>query len=168
MDAAEFDAALRALATGASRRGLAALLSGGWLVLAHEGGTDAKKKKKKKKACKCGPCHRCVKGKCQMLPNGTICSDDCKSCLGGLCDPQACFGAECLPNRTCAAVCDPEIQDCQANCFCTRGAVEGSPYCTVDPRPACTTLPMCQSTANCQSGNVCQLCDGTDRCVPVC
>jgi hypothetical protein len=175
MDSAKLAHVVRALGLVRSRRALSKLLAGiaagGGLFLS--GGTEVsarkKRRKKKKKKCKnCGPCKTCVKGKCQIKPNGTICGDACEACIAGFCGDPACFGVECLANRTCAFDCDPEIQDCPIHCFCTGGTVEGQAYCTVDPMPACSSLTPCTSTAACPSGHVCQECDGSDRCIPLC
>lgn len=174
MDAGQFDRLARALATIATRRSLGALLgaaalgAGQGLSGVPDSTARKRRRRRKKKACsRCSICQTCVNGACQNTPNGTICGSACQACQLGVCGDPACIGDECLPNQTCANRCDIALQDCQANCFCTAG-VGGLTYCTVDPRPPCAGLAACSSTASCPSGFLCQACDGTNRCVPLC
>jgi hypothetical protein len=121
MHAARFDALLRSLARGRSRRAILAGLSSSWLVMVgldSGGEADAKRKKRKKKKKK-----RCVPDCKGATCAGDGCGGTCSciapaTCVAGTCICPGGFPT-CGPNAAC---CDPSSQTCRdTTCVgCTR------------------------------------------------
>lgn len=114
MDADRFDALVRSLSEGASRRRALGLTSGSILGLLGLADAAARKRKKKCKK-KCGPCKKCKKGKCKPKPIGTACG----ACH--VCDATG----QCVnvPDTT---PCD-DGKLCTVNTVCSSGVCGGSP-----------------------------------------
>jgi hypothetical protein len=166
MDAARFDALIRALDLGAPRRtvlggltaGLGALLSGFGID------ADAKKKHKHKKK-KCKPCQIKKKGKCKgPKPDGTACGEG-KICQGGECVPATCEPACVAPEECVSGVCTcPSAQACLADRCCPE-----TPECFADGICLCTDHFICACPPGDEfcMGNVAESCClAEDSCDP--
>lgn len=147
MDAEQFDALLRSLTSGASRRRVLASLMPGLLAALtsrHGEVADARKKRKGKKKRRCTP--RC---------NGKTCgSNGCRgSC--GRCDGGTCVAGVCQ--------CSSELVFCRGACIpgCIGEAIISPLTCA-----CCQTGPDCVSDIDCCSG-ICQpnTGGGADFCV---
>lgn len=153
MDVLRFDALVRQLGQGESRRRFLGLVGGttlgGLAAVGLASESDARKKKKKKscKKKKCGECQACKKGKCLAKTDGTACS-------GGTCEDGVCRSVNNCPP---AQVCD------LAETCCTDGinSVDGVSYCGADQQAICTCPAgddFCQGTDGaqcCLSGDAC-------------
>lgn len=124
MDATRFDAFVRSLTGGVTRRGLSRALAGlgaigGLSALLGSGEAEAKKKRKKKKKCK-------GKRKCgkKCVPKSGCCTDaDCGS--GG----KVCVGNVC----TCPDTCPPDHIANPETCACCRLNGVLADECAADP-----------------------------------
>jgi hypothetical protein len=141
MDNRQFDALVKTVTSGGTRRGLLRTLGAGTLAaivgrLGTEHAAEArKKKKKKKKKCKnatklCGQ---------QCIPQGNCCLDaDCgnqEACINGVCSGKI-VAVGCQSNA-----------DCRFDEFCQNG------NCLPDPVP--DPVPICQDNGDCGSGEAC-------------
>jgi len=157
---ARFDALLRALASGTSRRrvllGLAGLGGSLWPAATNAVGavctSDAD----------CAAGQLCLSGACYTPGVGCNSDADCPSsqvCAGGTCRPApTAVGGEgctsdvsCGPGTICAGgVCRPA--PCQSDADCVPGLVCANGGC----QPSGSTVPPgCTSTADCRAGLVC-------------
>jgi hypothetical protein len=129
------DTLARALA-GFSRRGLlagAGALGAGLLFGGVPESVLGKKKRKKRKRCapRCGPCAKCVGGRCKAVANRTPCGR-CRECIGGACvdllDGTIC-GTSCERCRggACENVADDAACDGDGKCFA--GVCNARPEC---------------------------------------
>jgi hypothetical protein len=127
MDAARFDALLRSLATGRSRRAILAGMTSSWLVMPNLDSRDEadakrrkRKRRKKKKPTSPRPCvPNCTGATCAGDGCGGTCSCVAPAtCVAGTCVCPGGFPT-CGPNATC---CDPSSQTCRdTTCVgCTR------------------------------------------------
>jgi hypothetical protein len=200
VDGFSFDALTRTLMTaGSRRRALTGVVSGTLgLVLGASVIDEAEAAKK------CPPCKKRKKGKCKKkLPDGTACrGGSCQSgrCVVSACVPEPqlatchgrcgtwinncgqivpCFtctdGKQCLSNGSCAALCDFDLQNCPAGCFCGLPSTEVSSRCISGAAATCEEIPQsCTSSAQCPQGQHCQdvPCGPggmvVHRCVPLC
>jgi hypothetical protein len=117
MDPDHFDALSRLLAPLQSRRTFGRLLGAG--LLGSFGFVSLQSTAARRKKCKprCPECQHCHRGKCQVVTDGTTCTDR-GTCLGGgcctgtdaVCNPGAanaycCHGGTCLPTTTHGTLC---------------------------------------------------------------
>lgn len=115
MNRDRFDTLSRALASGASRRGLLARLTTGVLAaLPLALGNDEAEAKP------CPPCRKKKRGTCkQKRPNGTACGA-CRACQGGQCEFLP-AGVSCGTGKTCqrgvCADCAPGLSPCTPDPF---------------------------------------------------
>lgn len=160
MDIQRFDALVRQLGQGETRRRLLGLFGGtalgGLMATTFGPEAEAKKKKKKKKSCKkkkCGECQVCQKGKCQPKADGTACTD-------GACEGGVCVGINnCPPAQVCelAETCCTDGINCITDvCFCGENQQEvcscpaGDEYCEgADGAQCCLTGDTCASIGAC-------------------
>ncbi|MGI9253311.1 MAG: hypothetical protein ACR2J8_06165 [Thermomicrobiales bacterium] len=188
MDQQRFDAALKALHTGTTRRrGLAAALG----VLLGGAGLDAAAKRQgqgqgqsaaSKRPAAAGPCgdgsakdNKCAKdgdcctkycadGACRCKPNYMDCSKDAHCCAG------RCAGGKCDGGAKPAASACQENFNCQDGLACINGV------CTVSNKAKCTqsNCPGCCSGTTCRlgsernacgsGGGVCAGCSANQTC----
>ena len=155
MDPARFDAVLRSLAAGRSRRGLLAALTGGLLAALHSpfasADADARRRRRRKKRNRSSspppPCANRVK-------DGAETDVDCG---GGIC-PRCADGLSCNSRNDCqSAVCSTgscltcggDFQNCgndaNGDCVCIPPATGGSNVCVKnslsDPFASCGMCP---------------------------
>jgi hypothetical protein len=188
MDHDRFDTVTRALAAGASRRGLLTRLTMGVLaaLLLARGSHDVEAKP-------CPPCRKKKKGRCKgRKPNGTPCENGRGVCQSGSCGcaggsvcarNEVCQGGICFPKGTCpqgAQACVPETgTKCGLDCFCVQSA-EGNTVC-IESAGLCGAIPVgcdsketcssCQTSADCASGQACidisGCCEGQNTADPL-
>ncbi|MFM9106534.1 MAG: hypothetical protein ACKOWF_07525 [Chloroflexota bacterium] len=157
MDSSRFDAMIRDLAAGESRRSVLGAAGAGLLAALGFAGPAAAKCGKNKP---CGECRRCKKGKCKKKPDGAQCSGG--TCQRGQCAASctpSCAGRECGGNG-CGGSCGscPATESCNASgiCVCTpdcAGKVCGDDGCG-------------GSCGSCAANQTCS--DGACQCVPSC
>jgi hypothetical protein len=153
-----FDNMTRSLSVASSRRSVLTRIAGAAVAAAAMRlPSVASAKKKRKKSCKgrCGPCEKCVRGKCKPKALGATCGD------GGI----------CLTNGSCARDCAGNLE-CGPDCTCG-GNVEFGANCIVSPLfNSCDLLQACTSTTECPQGHQCEAvsCNGVPaiRCLPLC
>jgi hypothetical protein len=144
MDPSHFDAAVRSLTAGPSRRALLGRVAGGILAalgfVASDGAVARKRKKrKKKKKCRgCRVCTECVKGRCKAIPDHTACGGSCQECIGGQC-----------VNKPDDTVCDPDVEG-----RCLDGGCNPDPDCISEGVSGCPIAGQCCSGV-CEAG-ICQ------------
>lgn len=188
MDADRFDALLRSLASGASRRTLTSLTIAGSLaaLLGHVPDVAGKKRKKKKK-CKggttkcnnacvdsqsdpahCGGCNQpcasgatCRNGSCQTTGG---CNPPCptgSTCVNGSCQTSGACNPPCPSDRPCykgACLCSSDGQ-------CIRDRDPGGDWC-VKPTddPFKTHCGCSRGETVCAPGEACSFCCTTEFC----
>ena len=172
MESIRFDALLRSVATKATRRGVLAGVIGGLLMALPfaEVGNDVEAKHKKQRR------RRKKRKTTSALPAACTPSCGSRTCggdgCGGSCG-RCTAGQACLPNGSCATVCD-ELADCATGCSCNGANIEGMKTCGA-PGFTCEGFPqVCTGTAACPPGQTCTLTGcgqgGSieSRCIPLC
>jgi hypothetical protein len=152
METMPFDRLVRALSIVLSRRGFASALVPPASILPDlaEAKKRKRKKKKRKKSCSSeSPAITCA-GRC-----GTV-QDNCQQAVECLPCPDGQF---CLSNGICAIYCGPGGSTCPGQCGCPSWpTTEGALLCGVPLPGSCADIPqVCQSTADCSLGSICQL-----------
>jgi hypothetical protein len=141
VDGGQFEAVVRAMATGRSRRAaLGAALgglfaSGSFALLGEDAGARKKGKGKKKKKCKgCTECQTCQKGTCKPKPAGAACAT-------GICQEGEICTCSLAPDN-CPSGCDCRFLSAGEVTICTQsdGISEG---------------PLCETDAECVRGEMC-------------
>lgn len=162
-----FDQLTRLVGGTRSRRSLAGALGLGALAFPSLVAARKKKRKKKKKPCRPeSPATTCA-GRCGAIQNNCQQQIECLPCPSG---------QLCLSNGICAIYCGPSGSICPGQCGCPSWpTTEGALFCGIPLPGSCADIPqICESTADCPLGSVCQLAPCgpggilEGRCRPLC